>query len=46
MEIEFASGVLTIHRVNLPVKDDWVLHFEFDGKPPPDVDECDDGREL
>jgi alpha 1,3-glucosidase len=36
-EIELGGGVLTIHRANLPIKDDWAIGFEFEGELPPEL---------
>ncbi|OHT12203.1 glycosyl hydrolase [Tritrichomonas foetus] len=36
-ETEFVNGVLTIHRVNLFIKDNWAIGFEFEGELPPEI---------
>jgi alpha 1,3-glucosidase len=34
-ETEWKNGVLTIHRANLSVKENWAIGFQFEGQPPP-----------
>jgi alpha 1,3-glucosidase len=36
-ETEFKNGVLTIHRANLPVKENWAIGFECEGEAPPEL---------
>lgn len=37
LEIDYINNVLTIHRTNLTVKENWVITFEFEGELPPEV---------
>lgn len=37
LEIEWREEVLTIHRLNLSVRDNWAILFEFEGEAPPDA---------
>jgi alpha 1,3-glucosidase len=36
-ETEWKDGILTIHRANLSIKDNWAVGFEFEGQAPPDL---------
>jgi len=36
---EWTNGILTIHRANLSVKENWVVMFEFEGTAPPEINE-------
>lgn len=36
-ETEFVNNILTIHRANLSVKDNWAIGLEYEGELPPDM---------
>jgi hypothetical protein len=38
-ENEFKNGVCIVHRVHMPVKENWVIGFEFEGVVPPDLEQ-------